>query len=147
MKKQVAVTDNNEWISAANGKPVRADGSVVQKGDDDAVANPQFGVTTTYEVDGHDQPKYPRVLSKTEFNKFGWATLGMAAFQKILEDVRKSTGTTDADYEARAAVTQYDAALTVAKSEVQAIGYKIKAAGHMTQEQFDAITGDNWPEA
>jgi len=89
----------------------------------------------------------PRVLSKTEFNKYGWAQLGMAAFQKVIEDTRNSTGTTDADYEARSAVTQYDAAITVAKSEVEAIGFKIKAAGFMTQEQFDDMTGDNWPTA
>jgi len=90
------------------------------------------------------QPR-PRVLSKTDFNKHGWSKIGMAAFQKILEDVRKSTGTTDADYEARAAVEQYDGAATFAKAEVEAIGVKIKNAGHMTQQQYDAVTGSNWP--
>jgi hypothetical protein len=90
------------------------------------------------------QPR-PRVLTKTDFNKHGWSKIGMAAFQKILEDVRKSTGTTDADFEARAAVEQYDSATTFAKAEVEAIGVKIKNAGHMTQQQFEAITGNNWP--
>lgn len=94
-----------------------------------------------------DPPKVPRVLSKTNFNKHGWSKLGMATFQKVLEDVRKSTGTTDADYEARAAVEQYDSAVSFEKSEVEAIGVKIKNAGHMTQQQYDAIVGENWPQS
>lgn len=69
----------------------------------------------------------------------------MAAFQKVLEDTRNSTGTADADYEARAAVNQYDSALTFEKSQVELLGIKIKAAGHMTDEQYSAMTGDAWP--
>lgn len=99
----------------------------------------------TYVTYGTETPAAPRILSKTDFNKFGWSKLGMAGFQKVLEDTRKSTGTTDAHYEARAAVTQYDAAQTFAKAEVEAIGLKIKAAGFMTQEQYEAVTGNNWP--
>lgn len=92
----------------------------------------------------HQYSTTPLVLSRTEFNKHGWAMIGMAAFQKVLEDTRQSTGTTDADYEARAAVGQYDVAVTCSKGEVQAIGGKILAAGFMTQGQYDAII-DNWP--
>lgn len=110
----------------------------------EAVFNPANGETTWTDLSVQTSP---RVLSKTDFNKHGWSKIGMGAFQKILEDVRNSTGTTTAEYEARAAVNQYDSALTIAKAEVEAIGVKIKAAGHMTQEQFDALTGDNWPEA
>lgn len=99
----------------------------------------------TYITTGTETPAAPRVLNKTDFNKFGWSKLGMAGFQKVLEDTRNSTGTTDAHYEARAAVAQYDAALTFAKAEVEAIGLKIKAAGFMTQDQYDAVTGNNWP--
>jgi hypothetical protein len=87
----------------------------------------------------------PLIMSKTAFNLFGWAQIGMAAFQKVLEDTRNSAGTTTADYEARAAVNQYDSALTFEKSQVEQLGLKIKAAGHMTDEQYALMTGDSWP--
>jgi hypothetical protein len=92
-----------------------------------------------------DIPASPKALSKTEFNKFGWQQIGMARFQAILESVRKSTGTEDADYEARAAVEQYDSAQTFAKSEVVAIGAFIKAVNLMTDDEYSAMTGDDWP--
>lgn len=43
------ITDNNRWLSSANNKPVRADGSVVKEGDEDAIENPNYGVTTEFE--------------------------------------------------------------------------------------------------
>lgn len=116
-----------------------------ETGDYVRITTPRGAVMEHEYTEPSAPPLRPLVLSKPEFNKHGWSTLGMAAFQKILEDVRKSTGTTDADYEARAAVEQYDSVSTFAKAEVEAIGVKIKNAGHMTQQQFDAMTGNNWP--
>lgn len=93
---------------------------------------------------GAPQPPAPKTLSKTDFNKLCWATLGMAAFQSILEAVRASTGTETAHYEARAAVQQYDSAQLFNKSEVQALGAKIVAGAFMSSAQLDAVLAA-WP--
>ena len=89
----------------------------------------------------------PRVMSKTEFNKFGWAQIGMAAFQKAIEAARAFPGTTDTAYSVRGVAEQYGAALTFAKSEVEALGGLLASPGVdiLTADQFKRLTGDNWP--
>lgn len=63
----IYVTDNNALISSTNNLPVRADGSVVRQGDDDALANPSFGQTA--EVVVSDPPTVPPAWNALDFKR------------------------------------------------------------------------------
>lgn len=65
----------------------------------------------------------------------------MARFIEIMDGGRAAGGA------AKFCVNQYDKALTFAKSEVLAFGNVLKNAGCMSQNEVDAIAGDDWPVA
>lgn len=140
------ITDNNRWLSSVNNKPIREDKSVVKEGDEDAIANPNYGVTTV--VEHPDGPKTPRVLSKPAFqdyavSRLGGGVVGMGRFTAIMDAARDSSSGA-----VRFAYARYQAAMTFEKKNTEDLTTIMAGdsqSGHITADERDAILA-NWPE-
>jgi len=104
--------------------------------------NPDGSYTTFGEA---DTPQ-PIALSKADFNKYGWAQVGMVTHQKLIEAAHERTGTADLDYEVRAVAQQFDDAQMIYFADMQALAAILVTAGIMTTDQ-EAAYVNNWPTA
>ena len=109
--------------------------------------SPTFGQTFEY---GEDDPKTPRVLSKTAFQDYaisqlGGGLTGMGRFTEIMDATRDSTSGA-----VRFAFARYEAAQTFEKANTATLTAVMAAdtgtPGHLTEAERTAII-ENWPEA
>lgn len=111
---------------------------------DGVTPNPNYGTVTT--IIHPDPPTYPKVLTKTEFQKhchaqLGGGSVGLQRYGEILKNARSST------IDVVVAVMEYyDDATSTEKPEAANMIAIFVGVGLATQTEADAVI-NNWPVA
>lgn len=105
--------------------------------------HPQAGeVKDTIEMEAAP-PEYV-IMTKPEFNAYGWAQVGMSRHQQIIEAARDRAGEEEIDLRVRAVYQQFKDAPSVHRNDAAGLATILVGAGIMTQGEADAYLGD-WP--